>query len=218
MDWLTSLDASLTSHGLVFAGGLLAGLSPCTLPTVAVIVAYVGGYGKGPLRALWISGAFTLSLALTLAAVGWFAALAGGIFRDSLLMTLVAGGVSITMGLALLGVFAWSLPGASLGQTGRRGVLGAFLLGIPFAFAASPCTTPVTVAVLAYAAKIGTPVWGATLLFAYAIGRSLPLLVAGVLAGSALTLTVSEVWTTRARTASGVILIGAGLYLLWMGL
>lgn len=215
LGWLTSLDSSLVSHGLVFVGGLASGFSPCTLPTVALIVAYVGSYGKGRIRAFWVSAAFVLGLALTLATAGFFTALAGGLLRDSPAMTYIAAGLCLVMGLVLLNLVPLSLPGTTLSGHGRRGVLGAFLLGIPFAFVASPCTTPVTLAVLAFAASAGAPVWGATLLFSYAVGRSVPLLMAGVLAGTASSLTVSETWSARLRQASGVILLAVGLYLLW---
>ncbi|WP_159431798.1 cytochrome c biogenesis CcdA family protein [Desulforamulus putei] len=54
-----------------------------------------------------------------------------------------------------------------------------FLLGIPFAIIASPCTTPITATVLAYAAAKGSMWYGFSLLFTYAMGRSIPLLAAG---------------------------------------
>lgn len=218
MDWLPAVDASFASHGLVFVGGLASGLSPCTLPTIALIVAYVGGYGKGHYRALSFSLAFVLGLSLTLAAIGFMTALAGGLLRDNSMMTLVAAGVCLLMGLGLVGVLPLPAWGTTPVSRARRGVVGAFLLGIPFAFAASPCTTPVTVAVLAYAATTGVPAWGATLLFCYALGRSIPLLVAGVLAGSATTLAVSDAWSGRLKTASGVVLLGVAVYLLWLAL
>ena len=193
----------------------MSGLSPCTLPTVALVVAYVGGYGRGRLRAFWLSSAFVLGLSLTLALAGFLTALAGGMLQDSALMTWIAAGLCLLLGLVVLDLLPISLPGTTLAGGGRRGLVGAFLLGVPFAFVASPCTTPVTLAVLAFAASAGAPVLGATLLFSYALGRSLPLLVAGVLAGAASALAIGEVWSLRLKQASGVILLAVGLYLLW---
>ncbi|MCL6580936.1 MAG: cytochrome c biogenesis protein CcdA [Firmicutes bacterium] len=218
MDWLEIADSSLASHGLVFLGGLLSGLSPCTIPTIVLVVAYVGGYARGRLRALWLSVGFVLGLCLTMAGLGYAVAATGGLLRDYSLVTGVAAGVCLVMGLNLLGVVDLRLPGAALPSAARRGWVGAFLLGVPFAFVASPCTTPVTIAVLALAATKGVPVWGATFLFAYALGRSVPLLVAGTLAGSAATLTMNETWSERIRKASGVVLLGLGGYLVWTAL
>lgn len=218
MSWLSSIDSSLTSHALVFVGGLASGLSPCTLPTIALVVAYVGGYGKGWGRALGLSLSFVAGLSFTLAALGFVVAAAGGLFRDYRVMTYLAAFLCLLMGCNLLGWLPVPTPGARLragGPNRRAGLLASFLLGVPFAFAASPCTTPVTIAVLAYAASSAAPVYGATLLFCYALGRSIPLLVAGVLAGSAAAFTVSDMWSARLKRASGLVLLAVGLYLVW---
>ena len=69
-------------------------------------------------------------------------------------------------------------------KPGRNGsVISAFLLGFPFGLAASPCTTPVTVTVLAFAAAKGSAPAGFLMLFLFAMGRSLPLLAAGTFTG-----------------------------------
>ena len=215
MEWLGSLDASLASHFAVFVAGLVAGVSPCNLPTVALVVAYVGGCGRGRLRAFGLSAGFVLGLCLTLSALGVVAALAGGLLLRFSVMGYVAAAVCVVMGLALLGVLPLSLPGLGMTGTGRRGFAGAFLLGIPFAFTSSPCTTPVTLAVLSLVAAKAVPLAGATLLLAYALGRGVPLLAAGTLAGSASGLVVSDVWADRLKKTSGLVLVGVGLWLLW---
>ncbi len=219
MGWLGSLDGSLTSYGLVFLGGLVSGLSPCVLPTVALVVAYVGGFGRGRARGLFLSAGFSLGFAATLAALGFGAAAAGGLVRDPVVISLVAAVLCLFMGLVLLGVVSIEIPGISLAGTRRGGgFVKSFLLGIPFAFVSSPCTTPVTVAVLGYAASRAVPLTGAALLFAYGLGRSVPLLVAGGLAGAATSLVVSATWSSRLKWMSGTVLVAVGLYLLWRAL
>jgi len=128
--WVNAVNGSLASHGLVFVGGLVSGFSPCVLPTVALVIAYVGGYGRGRLRALWLSLGFVSGFSLTLAAAGYLAALVGRAAGAVTLMTFLASGLCLIMGLALLEVLPIELPGIQLPR-GRYldGFLGAFVLG-----------------------------------------------------------------------------------------
>ncbi len=202
---------------LVFAGGFVSGLSPCTLPTVVFVVGYVGGYSQNSRkRGFIISLTFVLGLSLTLALTGALAAAIGGLFLQSKALWYVISGILIVMGANLMGLL--SLPGFS-GSTVTTprfgGLLGAFMLGIPFAFAASPCTTPVTAGVLAYAATKGSPAYGFLLLFLYSIGRSIPLLLAGTFTGLLKNLHVLSKWNDILQKVSGVVLIFLGLWFLW---
>ncbi|MBF7084279.1 sulfite exporter TauE/SafE family protein [Desulfallas sp. Bu1-1] len=213
---LAADSITLLAGILVFAGGLASGLSPCTLPTVVFVASYVGGYAeKSKLRGFALALAFVLGLSLTLAAMGAVAALAGSLFMESDVLWYVPAFVLLLMGLNLLGLFNLpDLPGFNLKSTGTRGFLGAFLLGIPFAFAASPCTTPVTAGVLAYAAGKGSAFYGFTLLV-YALGRSLPLLIVGTFTGLVKKVGRLQVWRDILQRISGVILLLLGLWFLW---
>ena len=55
----------------------------------------------------------------------------------------------------------------------------AYLAGLAFALAASPCSTPVLATLLAYVSATEDPVQGGGLLLAYSTGYVTPLLVAG---------------------------------------
>jgi len=219
---MPSIDALLAgSWGFsllaVLAAGLVSGLSPCTLPTVVMVVAYVGGQEhQSRLKGFVLALFFVLGLALTLAAAGAFVSLAGKMFLGSNVVWYIAALIAVLMGANMLGLF--TLPGYSFSPSGIKrssGVVGAFLLGIPFAIIASPCTTPVTATVLAYAATKGSVVYGFILLFVYAMGRSIPLLAAGtftsVLKNAAKFARASEI----IQRVSGLVLIGLGFYLLY---
>lgn len=202
---------------LVFAGGLASGLSPCTLPAVVFVVGYVGGYAeKSKLRGFALALAFVLGLSLTLATMGAVAALAGSLFLESDILWYVLAFILLLMGLNLLSLFTLpDLPGLNLQATRTKGFLGAFLLGIPFAFAASPCTTPVTAGVLAYAAGKGNAFYGFSLLFIYAVGHSLPLLLVGTFTGLVKKVDRLQVWSNVLQKISGGILLLLGLWFLW---
>lgn len=205
------------SAGLFFAGGFVAGLSPCTLPTVFFVVGYAGGYGgESRLRAAVFSLAFVLGLSLTLAAMGGLAALAGGFFQQNRLILILAGGLLLAMGAHLLGILPLpELPAVGLRGGKARGVWGAFLMGVPFAFVASPCTAPVTASVLAWVAATKNIWLGTGLLFCYALGRSVPLFLAGTFTGLLQNLDVFRRSSRVLQKAAGGLLGGLGLWLLW---
>jgi cytochrome c biogenesis protein CcdA len=201
---------------LVFTGGLVSGLSPCTLPTVVFVVGYVGGYSHiSRRRGFIISLAFILGLSLTLALMGAMAALIGALFLQSKVFWYVISGILIIMGANLLGLVSLPGMGTMLRSPRNKGLIGAFLMGIPFAFVASPCTTPVTTGVLAYAAIKGSPVYGFLLLFLYSVGRSIPLLLAGTFTGLVKNIQAVGNWNEALQKVSGIVLIVLGLWFLW---
>ncbi|MFN3870668.1 MAG: cytochrome c biogenesis CcdA family protein [Aquificaceae bacterium] len=57
--------------------------------------------------------------------------------------------------------------------------IGAFLVGMLFAFGWSPCIGPVLGSILLYASQQETALQGASLLFAYSLGLGIPFLIAG---------------------------------------
>ena len=75
------------------------------------------------------------------------------------------------MGLNLLEVITVPLPSFFTDVDVRGGGLPspvkAYLAGLTFALAASPCSTPVLATLLGYVASTGDPVRGGTLLLAY---------------------------------------------------
>lgn len=62
--------------------------------------------------------------------------------------------------------------------------LQAYLAGLTFALAASPCSTPVLATLLAYVATADNPALGGALLFTYCLGYVGPLLTAAAFTGA----------------------------------
>jgi cytochrome c-type biogenesis protein len=77
--------------------------------------------------------------------------------------------------------------------------LQAYLAGLVFALAASPCSTPVLATLLAWVASSGDPLTGGSLLLAYTTGYVAPLLVAA-------TVTVSMLDALCCAVAAGSVL------------
>ena len=67
LEQLANGDLSLLTYLIILAGGLVSGLSPCALPTVLLIVGYVGGRENvSRLRGFYLSLAFVLGISLCL--------------------------------------------------------------------------------------------------------------------------------------------------------
>jgi cytochrome c-type biogenesis protein len=182
-----SVDANIfLICGVIFLTGFLSGLSPCSLPTVALVVGYVSGKkNEKKSHGFIISLFFTLGIAITLTILGLFAGSLGNLLIKSKVLTYIIAAVLIFIGLWMLKLF--NIGKGSLMEKmhvkKQSGVLGAFLLGLPFGIAASPCTMPVTIAVLAFAAAKGSIIYGMLFMFIFAIGRSIPIIIAGTFTG-----------------------------------
>ena len=207
---------SLITLFLVFLGGILTSISPCILSMVPLLISYIGGYDHGPRsRGFTLSLSFVVGLSVTFAILGFIAASFGQIFGqigDFWYYLLAA--VAIIMGLQLLGVLSFNLPGMKQLPIRKAGLGGSLIMGMLFGLVASPCATPVLAVIITYAAVQGEPFYGSALLFVYGIGHGLPLLAAGTFTGLAKNLPRLNRYTGYLSYASGAILIILGLVLL----
>ncbi|MBS3976342.1 MAG: cytochrome c biogenesis protein CcdA [Syntrophomonadaceae bacterium] len=206
---------------LVFMAGVVTSIGPCNIAILPLLVAYIGGSKDiSGLKGFSLAVSFTLGTALTFALLGLVAALAGGIFGHSRsLLVYLAAGVSILVGLHMIGVVNLRLPVFGHGLAGkvrRGGVLGAFILGTVLGLASSQCGTPVLLAVLSLVMLQGNILYGALLLFIYALGRGVPLVLAGTFAAFAKGISAMNRYTAVVEKIAGFILIGFGLFFLWI--
>jgi cytochrome c-type biogenesis protein len=101
-------------------------------------------------------------------------------------------------------------------RIGLKGIPGALALGLVSGLVASQCATPVLAAILTYVMAKGALLYGATLLFVYALGRGVPVVLAGTFTGVLKGFQKLGRWSEIIEKASGVIVIGVGLYFLWL--
>lgn len=212
---------SVLGYLLVFLGGVITSLGPCNVATIPLIVGYVGGSRNlSRSRSFALSFAFALGLAITFMLLGVGAALIGGLIGASTRWWyyLVAG-VCFLIGLQMLGAINISLPtwfGGIREKIGLKGIPGALLLGLVSGLVASQCATPVLAAILTYVMVEGAIVYGATLLFVYALGRGVPVVLAGTFTGALKRMQAFGRWSDIFEKASGVIIVAVGLYFLWI--
>lgn len=214
--------ASILGYLIVFAGGVLTSIGPCNVAMVPLIIGYVGGaHNLSRRRSFNISLLFTIGLAVTFVLLGVIASLVGGLLGgNTRIWYYLVAIVCFVIGLQMLGVLNLSLPswfGGLREKVQIKGLPGAFLLGLVSGLVASQCATPVLAAILTYvmAQKTGM-IYGAVLLFIYALGRGVPIVLAGTFAGVLKGFRSLGKWSGWFEKASGVIIIGVGLYFLWI--
>ncbi|HSW35711.1 MAG TPA: cytochrome c biogenesis protein CcdA [Candidatus Limnocylindrales bacterium] len=207
---------SFLTLALVLLGGLLTSVSPCILAMVPVLVSYIGGHGGGTKsRGFFLSLSFVTGLAVTFAVLGFIAAFFGRIFGQiGGAWYYILAAVAIIMGLQLLGILTFDLPGLKRIPVKKEGLIGAFLMGMLFGLVASPCATPVLAVVITYAAVQAEPFYGSGLLFIYGLGHGIPLLIAGTFTGMVRNLPKLSRYTHYLSYISGLVLVIVGLILL----
>jgi cytochrome c-type biogenesis protein len=213
-------ERSLLTFFLVFLGGLITSISPCILSMVPLLVGYIGGYAEGTKsKGFKLSLSFITGMALTFAILGFIAAYFGRVFGQiGTVWYYILAAVALIMGLQLLGVLTFNLPGLKKIPIRKAGISGSMIMGLLFGLVASPCATPVLAVIITYAALQAEPFYGSILLFIYGLGHGLPLLAAGTFTGMAKNLPKFSRYTQYLSYFSGLILVLAGFYLLyWIG-
>lgn len=212
---LTSISPA--SVGVVWLAGLLTSLTPCTLSMLPIMVGYMGGYeAKGRWQAIAQSAWFALGLATTLAALGLIAGAVGRVYGQvGIGLPIVVSVLAILMGLNLLE--ALPLPMPSFGNVdvmnwGLPVAVKSYLLGLTFGLVASPCSTPVLATLLGWISATGDPLLGAALLLAYTVGYVTPLVIAGSFTATIKKLLAIRRWSGWITPASGVLLVGFGVF------
>jgi cytochrome c-type biogenesis protein len=221
LDPLLLQNASVLGFILVFAGGLVTSLGPCNVAMIPLVVGFVGGTHNVPRRrAFGLSLAFAVGLALTFMLVGVAASLIGGwVGAAGAWWYYLVGVVCFIIGLNMLGVLRLQVPMWFAGWRERislKGMPGALLLGLVSGLVASQCATPVLAAVLIYVMAKGALAYGAALLFVYALGRGVPVVAAGTFTGALKQMQKAGRWSDVLEKASGIVILGVGLYFVWI--
>jgi cytochrome c-type biogenesis protein len=214
-------EVSVVAVLLTFLGGIVTSLGPCNVATIPLIMGYVGGSTSlSRWRSFSLSLAFALGLALTFMLLGIVASLVGGLIGGSTrLWYYLVAGICFLIGLQMLGVISIPVPLWLSGlreKVGLKGVPGALALGLVSGLVASQCAKPVMAAILTYVMAKGALIYGAVLLFVYALGRGVPVVLAGTFTGLLKQMQGLGRWSRSLELASGLIVMAVGFYFLWI--
>lgn len=144
--------------------------------------------GERPqLRLAMIAIAFVLGFTTVFVALGATASLIGKTLAQYFdALSIMAGLIIIVMGLHFLGLFRIEFLYRQLRLNVDRkpaGLLGAYVIGLAFAFGWTPCVGPILAAILLIASGAGSAMHGALLLTAYSLGIGIPFILAAIFMG-----------------------------------
>ena len=204
-----------------FIGGVLASVSPCSLAMLPLIVGYVGGYSKEtPIVTFIQLCCFILGTAVVFTIIGIICAVTGNVFASVLgpYFTLIIASLLLVMGLKLFGLLDFEIPTIikAMPQNKHNSLfLYPVLLGITFALAGTPCSTPILAGIMAFAAMGKNIGMAILMLFLFALGQGVILIVAGLFTSGLKNMKSMAGITEILLKLSGVLLALASFYMYW---
>src|SRR6185295_7629299 len=210
--------------------GFVSFISPCVLPIVPGYLSFISGANMAQLNAgdqappglarrvaitslFFVLGFSTVFITLGAAAtyIGYF------LQQYKRQLGMVGGVVIILLGLHTAGILPikWLLyEKRAEVKTRPLGLIGAYVVGLAFAFGWTPCIGPILGAILLYASQQATVSEGVLLLMAYSAGLGIPFVLSG--------LAINGFFAAFGRIrrhmkvveyVSGALLVGVGLLL-----
>lgn len=223
--WLEQLSILIGQSGwiapmLAFAAGLLTSVSPCSLSMLPLVIGYVGGGATTGRKAFGLSATFALGTAITLTCLGVAAALAGHMLAGAgNWWYFIAGVLMILMALQTWEIYTFVPVSVLLGKSKARGYFGALTAGLLGGLFASSCATPVLMALLTVVVTQDNLLWGVFLLFCYAVGNGLLIVVMGTSLGTVQQLKKSSRYATFSRISRiimGTIVLLLGFWFFYL--
>lgn len=186
--------ASIAISSLIaLIAGVLSFLSPCVLPIVPPYLAFMGGSSIDDISAGRDKGVitkavfFVMGLSTVFMFLGFTASALGQLFLQyQNVLGVVSGAVIVFFGLHFLGILRIPLLYREARfETGGQGgsLLGAYVLGLAFAFGWTPCIGPVLGTIITLAANDASVQKGVIMMAFYAIGLGIPFVLAAVFMG-----------------------------------
>jgi cytochrome c-type biogenesis protein len=223
------MTESVTLIG-AFLAGILSFVSPCVLPIVPGYLSFISGINvarmkdgapdPGLVRRVAVTSCFfVLGFSTVFVTLGAAATLVGYYLQQwKRPLGMLGGVIVLILGLHTLGVFRLNFllyEKRAEVQTKPLGLVGAYVVGLAFAFGWTPCIGPILGTILLYAAQQSTVAQGILLLTAYSAGLGVPFLAAALAINGFFSASSSLRRHMKAvEVVSGVLLIGVGVLLM----
>lgn len=203
---------------LIFLGGLALNLTPCVYPLIPVTISYFGGQSEKKKGMVIIHAIlYLLGMAVMYSILGVAAALTGDLFGGLLqswpvILFIVA--VLVGLSLSMFGLYDIQPPAflAEMGGRNRKGLAGAFMMGLTVGIIAAPCIGPFVIGLLTFVGEKGDPMLGFSMFFVLALGLGTPFVFLAIFSGAITKLPSSGMWMVWVRQLFGFILLGMALY------
>ena len=215
------MEFQISNVGILaaFAAGMVSFLSPCVLPLVPGYVSFIAGrsstQARGRSAITLLSLAFVMGFSTVFVALGASATAISRLMRAYSYEAGIFGGLIIVVfGLLMIGLVRvpWMQRDARYhGRIPGGGPLGAYLLGLAFAFGWTPCIGPVLGAILTVSAVSATAADGVLLLSLYSLGLGIPFVLAALFTQTLVA------GLPRMRKAGRYLQLGAGAVMIVMG-
>ena len=182
-----------------FGAGLLSFLSPCVLPLVPPYLCFLGGVtldevtnSEAPkpaiMRRVFLAALlFVVGFSTVFVSLGATASAIGQLVADYMdVLAKIAGVVIAILGLHFMGLLKIPfLYREARFQTEAKpaNLVGAYVVGLAFAFGWTPCVGPILAAILFVAGSDDSVMYGTTLLGTYSAGLGIPFLLAALAVG-----------------------------------
>lgn len=181
----------------VSMAGLISFLSPCVLPLVPPYLGFLGGASLEQMtgeddtiapgvyrRVIIASICFVAGFTTIFVGLGAGASVFGQFIQQyKSEMAIGAGALIILFGLHFLGVLRIPLlyrEARYHSEARPTSYIGAYLIGLAFAFGWTPCVGPILATVLTMAASEASVNTGVTMLLAYSLGLGVPFILAAI--------------------------------------
>ena len=177
-----------------FGAGVLSFASPCVLPLIPAYLCFLGGASlddltaeggvdKSVQRRVFVAAvAFVLGFATVFIMLGATATAVSTLVAENIsILSQVAGVIIVIFGLHYMGVFRIGFLNFEKRihiEKKPTSLIGAYILGLAFAFGWTPCVGPILATILMVAASGDDVMYGTSLLAVYAAGIGLPFLLA----------------------------------------
>jgi thiol:disulfide interchange protein DsbD len=216
-------SVNLLDYLKAFLGGVGISLTPCIYPLIPITAGYIGASSSGSkFKGFLLSLVYVTGIAITYSILGLFASLTGTIFGrigSHPVTYLLVGIIIILFGLSMSDLWVINLPPViKPAALKKRGYFSVFFLGLSSGLVVSPCLTPVLGSILLHLTTKKNLLYGAALLFSFAYGMGLILILAGTFSALLVNLPRTGKWMLYIKKAFSFILIGMGIYFIYTGL